>query len=153
MHLIQLINPPKLTALANIETKSIISRWVITPWIEGRLEIWTLDGTDDTQIKAAYNPNGDYVGDVKFAKYLAGRCIRPQKSNPEHRVCSIGYSAPEHAWYGWSHRAMAGFMIGDRLFEENYGDDHTLFTQHGSKEITTMDEAKEAACRFASSVS
>jgi hypothetical protein len=151
MRILATVQPPKLSVLANIQTV-VKTRWAITPWIEGRTEVWSLNG-DDTPMTAAYNHLGDYVGDLKFAKYLAGQCIRPQKRDESHSVCSIGYSAPEHAWYGWSHRAMVAFMIGDRIFEEAYGDDNTLFTQHGSKEITTMAEAKEAACRFAEYVS
>lgn len=153
MRLIQTVSPPRLTALANIQTKAILSRWTITPWIEGRKEIWALAGNPDTEIDGAYNQEGVYVGDLKFAKYLAGRCIRPQKNKPEHSVCSIGYSAPEHAWYGWSHRAMVGFRIGDRIFEEDYGNDDTIFTKHGSLDIATMADAREAACRFAEYVS
>jgi hypothetical protein len=56
-------------------------------------------------------------------------------------------------WYGWSHRAMAGFSVGDKLFEEDFGDDHTIYTQHGTKTITTLAEAKLAAEAFAAYVS
>lgn len=33
---------------------------------------------------------------------------------------SAGYSMKDNMWIGWSHRAKAGFKIGDRLFNENY---------------------------------
>jgi hypothetical protein len=134
---------------ANIETQAIIARWPITAWIEGRREIWTMNGRDPMQIDCAYTVNGDYVGDLKFARFLAGKCIRPEKRDPKHHICSIGYSHPKRAWYGWSHRAYCAFMIGDKIFEPEYGDDNTLYTQHGSKTITNMEEARQAAIAFA----
>lgn len=135
---------------ANIRTTRIVSSWPITPWIEGRREIWEMAGQDmPTEIDCAYNSNGDYVGDLKFAKFLAGRCIRPEKRNATINICSIGFSVPENSWYGWSHRACISFTLGDRVFEEAYGDDNTLFTQHGAVEITHIDQARIAACAFA----
>jgi len=35
--------------------------------------------------------------------------IKPEKASPSHSVCSIGKSAAGGKWYGWSHRAYAGF--------------------------------------------
>jgi len=65
----------------------------------------------------------------------------------------IGYSDKEKKWYGWSHRARVGFKVGDRIFQANYGDDHTPFTKHGKKPIKTLADAKKAAERFAKYVS
>lgn len=152
MRVIATVQPPKLTVLAGIETKTL-RRWPISTWIEARQEIWTLDGADPTPIICAYTKSGEYVGDLSFAKYLAGRCIHPERNKPEHSVCSIGYSRPDKAWYGWSHRAMVGFHLGDRIFDEAYGNDDTLFTQHGSVVIETLEQARESACRFAEYIS
>jgi hypothetical protein len=38
-----------------------------------------------------------------------------QKRTPESNVCSIGFSERDQKWYGWSHRAYAGFGIGDKV--------------------------------------
>jgi len=65
----------------------------------------------------------------------------------------LGFSEKEQKWYGWSHRAIEGFGIGDMIFEVNFGDDKTLFRQHGKKPIKNMDDAKESARRFAKYVS
>ena len=46
-----------------------------------------------------------------------------------------------------------GFTIGDKIFEENFGDDKTPFVKHGTKTITTLEEAKGAAYAFARYVS
>lgn len=61
--------------------------------------------------------------------------------------CGLGYSEKEQKWYGWSHRAIHGFGIGDKGVE---------CYPTGSKEgkiIKTMEQAKEAAKKFAESVS
>lgn len=128
--------------------------WALTPWIEVREEIWSLAGNDPTPITSAYNNSGHYVGDLKFAKYLAGRCIRPTvRSTGAGTVCCIGYSKPDDMWYGWSHRAMVGFSVGDKIFDIDYGDDNTLYTEHGDKTIETLADAKLAAERFSEYVS
>lgn len=59
----------------------------------------------------------------------------------------LGYSEKEQKWYGWSHRAIHGFGIGD-IPKECY----PTGTKNGKK-ITTMAQAKEAARKFADSVS
>jgi len=61
---------------------------------------------------------------------------------------STGLDEEKGIWYGWSHRAVFGFKIGDKIFEERYGDDKTKFSEHGSKTIKTLDDAKLAAERF-----
>lgn len=99
--------------------------------------------------------SGHWIGTAKEARYL---CIKRglrqvQKSEPSHCVCSIGFNEMEQKWYGWSHRAIFGFGIGDMIFEENFGDDHTTFSQHGKEPIKNMKDAKLAAKRFAESVS
>jgi len=69
-------------------------------------------------IKSAYTPDGDYIGSSKLAHFLCKkRQIKPQLANASHKVCSIGFCASEQKWYGWSHRAMFGFGIGDVVKE------------------------------------
>ncbi len=65
----------------------------------------------------------------------------------------IGLDEEKGIWYGWSHRAVTGFKIGDKIFDENFGDDKTKFTEHGAKDIKTLEDAKQAAKNFAESVS
>jgi hypothetical protein len=67
----------------------------------------------------------------------------------DSKVASVGYSPAARKWFGWSHRAIAGFGIGDRIFEASFGDDRTPFDQHGAVPITTLHEALIAATRFA----
>lgn len=66
---------------------------------------------------------------------------------------STGLDEEKGIWYGWSHRGSCGFKIGDKIFEEDFGDDNTKFTEHGSKTIKTLDDAKLSAERFSDHVS
>lgn len=78
---------------------------------------------------------------------------KPEKSDLSHAVASIGKSTKDNKWYGWSHRAVFGFGIGDKIFEEDFGDDETPFDKHGKKSIKTDADAKLSAKRFARYVS
>lgn len=71
----------------------------------------------------------------------------------EVKSLGLGFSEKEQKWYGWSHLAVAGFGIGDMIFEEDFGDDKTPFVKHGSKKIENMDDAKKAAKAFSDYVS
>lgn len=79
-----------------------------------RRELWSHGSTDEpTPMRSAYNEQGDYIGNPRFAHRLTARYgIRPEKAHPEHSVCSIGFSERDQKWYGWSHRAIFGFGIG-----------------------------------------
>ena len=104
-------------------------------------------------MKWAENALGNYVGDWNTGSHLNSQDIKAELSSNTHTVCSIGYCAKENKWAGWSHRALCKFGLGDRVFEEDYGNDSTLYTQHGSQVITNMDQAKQAAINFADYVS
>jgi len=121
-----------------------------------RDEVWSCDrcGPPTLMKCQAYNLQGEWIGESRFAyRLFHRRGIYPEKSDPEHCVCSIGFSERLQKWFGWSHRAICGFGIGDRVFEEKYGNDHTPFIAHGRVTITTMWHAKLAAKNFAASVS
>lgn len=68
-------------------------------------------------------------------------------------VGSTGLNEKKGIWYGWSHRAIFGFKIGDKIFESNFGDGEAHFNKHGKKTIKTLDDAKLAAERFSKYVS
>lgn len=79
--------------------------------------------------------------------------IEPELRLSTSSVCSIGFSRKTKKWYGWSHRALVGFGIGDRIFDPNYGDDSTPFVAHGARSIETFAHARQAACAFAEDIS
>lgn len=106
-------------------------------------------------MRKAYTPEGDWIGSPKEARFFIVKksLSKIQKTKPDHCICSIGFNEKEQKWYGWSHRAMCGFGIGDKIFMEKFGNDKTKFTQHGRTTINFMKQAKIAATRFARSVS
>lgn len=71
-----------------------------------------------------------------------------EKAEPDHQVCSIGWSPSKKKWYGWSHRAIYGFGVGD----PDYSEDLESTPKKDRPKIKTIEHAKEAAKRFAASV-
>ncbi len=87
-----------------------------------RRELWKHSDDEPTEMKSAYTPTGDYIGDTKWAYRLCKiRGIKPEKSKPAHAVCSIGFCENEQKWYGWSHRAIYGFGIGSSVVRGDCG--------------------------------
>ena len=116
----------------------------------------TYHGGGESERTNCYSSDtGHWIGSPKDARFLCKKKgLRDvQKAHESDCVASIGFNVDEQKWYGWSHRAICGFGIGDKLFEEEYGDDQTPFIQHGRHVITTLEEAKESAIRFNESVS
>ncbi len=72
---------------------------------------------------------------------------------------STGLDEKKGIWYGWSHRAVNGFKIGDMLFDEKWkpkdgsSTESMKFTDRGGKTIKTLDDAQKAAEKFSSYVS
>jgi len=116
-------------------------------------------------VKSAYTPTGYYIGDPKMARFLiTRRGIKPEKADPTHNVCSIGFCERDQKWYGWSHRAIFGFGVGDvvkegdctassgwtdEYLEEHPEDDTSLSVGFKAKDLI---DAKRMAMAFASSV-
>ena len=98
-----------------------------------------------------YNKDRKYIGDIQWATKLYH--LRDIQPGGNYAVCNIGFDPETQKWCGWSHRAFSCFEIGDKLFEANYGDEHTYFNEHGSKVIINLEEAKQAAINFANYVS
>lgn len=130
-------------------------------------ERWRMDPSEDwTPIKAAYNKNGDHIGEYDDAIHLCdNKGILPELSDPDHNTCSIGFCEREQKWYGWSHRALFGFGIGDKVSEGDCsassgwvdgitpeGEPDPLVLPVGFV-AETLDDAKRMAIAFAASVS
>lgn len=108
----------------------------------------------DQRMRMALNKSGDYIGDPRDAERICDKMgIAPEMSNPEHSVCTIGYCAREEKWYGWSHRAIAGFGIGDKIYDEAFADDSAKPQDHGTVEVKELGQARLAATRYAGCVS
>ena len=73
-----------------------------------------------TKITSAYTPHGHYIGNARTARYFVKKLgIMPEPISPDYNICTIGYSHIDGKWYGWSHRAIHGFKVGDKV---KYGD-------------------------------
>lgn len=104
-------------------------------------------GTTVDVDSALSSKDGSFIGDEKFAKRLEDMGILPERARDGDKVASVGFCEAENKWYGWSHRAIHGFGIGDRELSLSPGGD-----SHGAV-IESLDEAREAAVEFADSVS
>lgn len=63
---------------------------------------------------------------------------------------SIGFSEKEQKWYGFSHRAICGFKIGDKCKGDlGLGDGYTF--KEGDI-LKTLDDCKQRAIDYAKSV-
>ena len=68
------------------------------------------------ELTVAYNHNGDYIGDSKWAYRLAHKFKAvPELAKPGNRTCSIAWSEKDQTWYGYSHRAIYGFKVGSTV--------------------------------------
>ena len=111
---------------------------------------WEESSPDNTfDVISAYTKDGEYIGGEKIAKLLSKRGIAPELADESHNVCSIGFCKKEQKWYGWSHRAIYGFGVGDVVKE---GDSHAEYLDIGFK-AKTLDDARAMAVAFAASVS
>jgi len=117
-------------------------------------------------MEIAYTPSGSYIGNEKRAALLCGKYgIAPELPDANHNVCCIGFSKRDQKWWGWSHRAMYGFKIGDIAKEgdcvcvsgwaQEYLDEHPEedISLPVGFEAKTLDDAKLMAIAFAESVS
>ena len=121
---------------------------------------------DSIIMKNAYTLLGHYIGDPKTAHRLcAQRGIAPELAHQDHNVCSIGFSKNNNMWWGWSHRAICGFRIGDIVKEGDCtaysGWTEEYLKEHPEEDLSlpigfkaqTLKDAKKMAIAFAESVS
>jgi len=110
---------------------------------------------------------GMWIGGVRMAKCLCRKhgLRQIQKRTKSSCVASLGFNAEEQKWYGWSHRAIYGFGIGDEVFDEDGSESRYMYQEFEEKIndritknprkkiIKTLEEAKRSAENFAESVS
>ena len=105
------------------------------------------DLTPGRTYQVARTHSGHYIGNPDDAKHLCDqKGISPELREPNHNVCSIGFCEKEQKWYGWSHRAIYGFGVGDTV---NKGD--CAYTANNPEEMIDdhanffLDISQEAA--------
>jgi hypothetical protein len=103
------------------------------------------DSCPPVVLQSVYNSNDDYIGSVEDAQRILDKGIKPEVASPDDKVCSIGFNEEEQKYFGWSHRAIKGFGVGDKT--------KRMFSDDEEKTIQSFDEAKQAAIEFAEDVS
>jgi len=125
----------------------------------------------------AYNSKGEYIGNINWLKMLIEKGIVPEvmpsKTGPNNKdanmgdgcTCSIGRSVLDGKWYGWSHRAINGFQVGDEVKKgdccASSGYIDSYLRKHPEKDLRlpvgfvakTIEDTKRMAIAFADSVS
>ena len=86
----------------------------------------------------------DKKAKVHFKDWMG---IKGQKIHSSHSAQSFGKADADGKWYGWSHRAIAGFGVGDTVKADTCGN------TKGEYVIKTDDQAKQVAMDFANDVS
>jgi len=121
------------------------------------------EGSPEMTLTIAYALDGGQIGELERAEYLiTERGILPERREREgpSETANVGFCEREQKWYGWSHRAICSFGIGDRLFDDDWVSPDLMrsteampYTERGAKIIATLDEARRAASNFAVPVS
>jgi len=123
------------------------------------------DNEDSVEVRNVYSLDGGYIGMIKDLEKLLDRGIIPELASPTNSTCSIGKSFHDGKWYGWSHRAIYGFKIGDKVEEgdccASSGLTDEYLKEHPDEDLSlpvgfeakTEDDAKRMAIAFADSVS
>lgn len=112
----------------------------------------------------AFTAGGHYIGDSKRAhRLIVRRGIKPELGN-SHSVCCIGFCERDQKWYGWSHRALYGFGVGDVVekgdltattgYIDGYIEDHPEkdFSLPLGFKAESLEDAKQMAIAFAEAV-
>ena len=133
-------------------------------------EIWRFGTGKPSPMTVIRSFQGNYIcTEDELPRFgFVERGITPQPTNDEdvgtHAVCAIGFSRKHNKWFGWSHRAIYGFGVGDVIKEGDCAAGHG-FTEEYIKEhpeedkslpvgftAHTLDDAKTMAIAFAKSV-
>lgn len=119
----------------------------------------------DFTMTTAYTPDGNYIGNSKAAYRLIVKYgIKPELSGTDDNICSIGFREKDQKWFGWSHRALHGFGVGDVVEEGDctattgYIDEY--IAEHPEADLSlpvgfkaeNLEDAKRMAIAFAGSV-
>lgn len=117
------------------------------------------------QTISVYNKDNKYVGDLELFKTLVKKYgITKIQTYNDNNVCSIGFNEKENRWYGWSHRAIHSFGVGDEVKEHDLtntsGYLDSYIKEHPEKDLSlpvgfkakNLEDAKRMAIAFADSV-
>lgn len=132
-----------------VSRKLVEERRLYNVYDEKWLTHWEDRPPDDTMsITVARNKDGDYIGNVEMARALCDEHGIAPERKPDANVCSFGWSERKQKYFGWSHRALVGFSIGDKVFDPDC-DAKLPFIERGKVDIKCKDDARLSAMRFA----
>lgn len=110
--------------------------------------------------------DNSYVGDLEFVNKLEKLgIILVQKAIPTDNAASIGFDPKNNRWYGWSHRAIFSYGLGDVVKPDSAPASSGLIeeyrVQHPEEDYSlpvgykaeTLNDAKRIAIAFAKAVS
>lgn len=119
---------------------------------EIREELIGVDGGKPVTMRSAYSPHGHHIGDEKFARKICDEMhVAPELRVPENNTCSVGFCVEDGKWYGWSHRAMFRFGVGDEIVEGSVvAEEGTLPVGFRAEKLS---DARTMAAAFADAVS
>ena len=121
----------------------------------GYIKHWTKEEMEERPDHIYYISmvdNGYIGGEDSYRLLVEERgLILIQKARPTDNTCSIGYSPEENKWYGWSHRAIYGFKVGDKCKDGDLGVGDGYTFKPGDT-LKTLDDCKKRAIDFAKSV-
>ena len=89
--------------------------------------------------------------DKGLLKFFAKHGIKELHSLSKSNVPQIGFSEDEQKWYGWSHRAIFGFGVGDSVKKGCCG--YEQMKEEGVTKAKDLKDAKRMAEIFAEDVS
>ena len=132
-----------------VSQKLVEERKFYNVYDEKWLTHWEDKPSDDTMdITVARNKNGDYIGNIEMARILCDRHgIEPECREPGV-ACAFGWSEDKERFFGWSHRAIVGFGVGNKVFDADC-DEKLPFIERGKVDIKCKDDARIAAMNFA----
>ncbi len=133
-----------------VSSKQVETHRLYDVFEEEHLTHWEDMPPDDTMTTdVARTKTGDYIGDPSAAAYLCGKLgIAPDPPRKGASVCNYGWSEKHERYFGWSHRAVVGFALGDMVFDEDCDGD-LPYIERGKAKIKCKDDARMAAQRFA----
>ena len=114
-----------------------------------------------------FNQPDLYIGDMHKVKFFKRFKIDMDtlETVPGGKTACIGFAPESQKWYGWSHRAVYGFTIGDVVHKgdvtNSSGWTEEYLKEHPEEDISlpvgfkakTLEDAKTMALAFAESVS
>lgn len=119
------------------------------------------------RVSAQSKQDGSYIGDPEdaYRKITRYGITEFFKFGSDCNVASIGWSPSQQKWYGWSHRALYGFKIGDTVKEgdccasSGYTDEYLADHPEENRALPvgftakSLDDCRRMAEAFAESVS